>query len=284
MYSTLLAIVLILLSSQTNVPKEQDTQLAEYSYDSDGTQVAPIAIIRRGKLLDPILYREPENDAKVLPFLNLHYAKGSKFSVYKTGQRLGSVQLAGQTGGCYSDFTQRAKPVEKLVVEAPFYSLAISKDIVGSHTHLKRDPTKDEQSAFIEASRALISTAYSSVTSKTRSKVHKVIWTTGSTSGSPLLLGSISFIKEKNELWLFAILEQTDSKWRPAISEIHRIHDLEDRKDAIEENYLDQLDIDGDGIDEFFSTSTYYEGISYSAYGIRDGKWTKIFKGGYSGC
>ena len=249
MHSYLSSIVLPLLLLQANSPRQQDTQLAEYSETSGRPQISPIAVIRHGKLIDPILYREPGNDAKALPFLRLNYATGAKFSVYHSGQFLGAVQLASRSDGCYSDFIQGVEPIGKLHTEHLSDALATSREIVGSQPRHTRNATQSERTAFIEASRLLVSAAYPSVTPKTRYKVKKLSWTTASTSGSPLLTGSISFAKAKNEFWLFAIFESYDSKWHPAISEIHRIMDLEDRKDAVEENYLDQLDIDGDGVD-----------------------------------
>ena len=80
------------------------------------------------------------------------------------------------------------------------------------------------------------------------------------------------------------ILEQRDGEWQPAITKVHKVKDLEDRTDAQQEEYLDQLDIDGDGVDEIFTVSTYYEAYSFAVYRLRSGIWNNIYESGLGGC
>jgi hypothetical protein len=48
--------------------------------------------------------------------------------------------------------------------------------------------------------------------------------------------------------------------------------------------FVDSLDLDGDGVDEFITMRLFYENYRYQVYRIRRGKWQKIFETATFGC
>lgn len=128
-----------------------------------------------------------------------------------------------------------------------------------------------------------MSAKFPTVRTRTPFSIHHLTTTRAQADGNQFLIGSISFLRDGSDYWLFEVLKQTTSGWSPVIEHLQRSRDA-NRKDAIEEFFVDQLDMDGDGIDEILTSSTYYEGERYSIYSCRNGTWSRIFRSTYRGC
>jgi len=59
---------------------------------------------------------------------------------------------------------------------------------------------------------------------------------------------------------------------------------LEDYTANVEEDYMDQLDLDKDGVDEIVTISWYYKSWDYTIDRERKGMWQKVYQGGGVGC
>ena len=204
--------------------------------------------------------------------------------IWQSGQARGKLRLGGLQPGCDSDYTFHATPIGKTSFDKSQGAIASSQDIGPVHPNYRESATEAERAIFARVSQKALAKSHPSITPKTATKTHHLASTRTSSTGNPLLVGSISFLQQRIEYWLFVILEQQGGEWHPAITKIHKVKDLEDRTDAQQEEYLDQLDIDGDGIDEIFTESNYYEAYSFAVYGMRSGIWNNIYESGLGGC
>jgi hypothetical protein len=60
--------------------------------------------------------------------------------------------------------------------------------------------------------------------------------------------------------------------------------DLEDGKDSQSFRFVDQLDLDGDGIDELVVETIGYESEGFAIYKRQAGAWREVWIGGGAGC
>ena len=275
--------VLLTLPLHT-VAQSPDVQLAMFSIDTGSPVITPLAIVRDGKLIEPVIYSS--NDEKVADlFIRHHYPNGIKFEVRQAGENMGSVRIDHFNNGCELDFNFAVTPLTGTKLKRKIrQGLALSGEVSPAHPSFQRLANMDERKALVDLSRKYLTSHGHKITLKARIQIHDVVATKASASGWPLLVGSISFTQDKVEYWLFAILEEHAGEWGMGIAEVHPIQDLEDRKDAEQENFLDQLDINRDGVDEIFSFSTYYEAGSFAAYGLGGGVWKRIYKSHIAGC
>jgi hypothetical protein len=83
---------------------------------------------------------------------------------------------------------------------------------------------------------------------------------------------------------LLLVAERSNDQWKLALSSYHVSKDLEDGVDDIEEDFLDQLNLSGNGADEIVTMIGYYESWEYAIYRLERGSWKKIYQGGGGGC
>jgi hypothetical protein len=268
--------------------KGHEIEVAAVFSESGHFYVSPVAVLRDKRLSNPVLYQhshsEAENEQFVKRFIGLHYARNSKFFISQSGQALGEMRLGELQVGCDSDYNFDAKPTGPFRFDNSRGAIALSDDIGKPHADFRTQSAASERSQFALMSQQSLSKSHPSVTAKTRWVIHHLIGTKVAENGGRLLVGSISFLQKRREYWMFVVLEQHGQTWLPGVAEVHVIDDLEDRTDAQQEEFFDQLDVDGDGTDEIFTESTYYEAYSFDAYAPRNGAWKRIYASGLGGC
>ena len=58
---------------------------------------------------------------------------------------------------------------------------------------------------------------------------------------------------------------------------------LSPENEVLEDKLLSKVDIDGDGFPEIIYQNQEYEGMYYTIYSRKNGKWKKVYEGGYQG-
>ena len=114
-------------------------------------------------------------------------------------------------------------------------------------------------------------------------KVEKALVTAVDKDGAPLMIGSFSYKKEAEyDLSMVIVFEKT--KAVAEFSKFHVMKDLEAGTDYQGFRFVDQLDMDGDGVDELVFEVTGYEDEAFDIYKRYAGTWTKVWEGGDGGC
>jgi hypothetical protein len=85
----------------------------------------------------------------------------------------------------------------------------------------------------------------------------------------------------RHVLFLIAELRQ-DKIAQPACVEYDNYSEA-DKTGVYEKRFIDHLDLDDDGIDEFFIMATFYGGYQYEIYKRTNHRWQSIFRGGGGG-
>ena len=115
-------------------------------------------------------------------------------------------------------------------------------------------------------------------------KIEGIVLTDLSGDGKFEVVAVFSLRGRKLEHRLFTILSPAKDDWRVDLKLHTSSDDLEDLKDLSTPEFVGQLDLDGDGIDEVILRNSYYESWDYSIYGKKQGVWKKLHQGGGGGC
>jgi len=104
----------------------------------------------------------------------------------------------------------------------------------------------------------------------------------GSPMGAPRADVARGFKNARHDVSLIAKI--AESVATVEFARYHKTTDLADGKDSEDVRFVDQLDLDGDGVDEIVVGVTRYENEEFSIYHRTDGSWTQVHLGGQGGC
>ena len=79
---------------------------------------------------------------------------------------------------------------------------------------------------------------------------------------------------------LFMIFEPAGDQLKAALTWYHKGAEA----DAADRRFVDQLDLDGDGVSEVIAEGHYYESNDYFIYKKQRGQWRSVYQGGGGGC
>jgi len=84
---------------------------------------------------------------------------------------------------------------------------------------------------------------------------------------------------------LFAIAEQNQGRYELTLANLQIQRDVQDGTDITEREYVDQLDLDNDGLDEVVTSETHYESWSYTIWRFNTSHkvWQHAYTGGGGG-
>lgn len=115
-------------------------------------------------------------------------------------------------------------------------------------------------------------------------KIQQLTVTAVQPDGPRYLIGALSFTGDGVEHDVFLIGQVTGSKAIPELVRYHEMKDLQDDTDVDELRFVDQLDLDNDGVDEVVLEETGYENEEFEIYKRGDGSWKQVSTGGEGGC
>jgi hypothetical protein len=100
------------------------------------------------------------------------------------------------------------------------------------------------------------------------------------------LIGRFDVISKRSIHRLFAVAERVADEYALTLTDLNVQQGIEDEKDKVEQELLDQLDIDNDGHDEVITSVLHHEGWSYTIWRFnrKDGVWFASYTGGGGGC
>ncbi len=212
------------------------------------------------------------------------YKLGASYSVFAGGEQSGqaivkkiaplqcnssAAIVAANTSMHFSDTTM---------------ALATNAAAIQSHPNRQRDPMPQERLqairlAMIEFRKHGVSQALASEV-----KLERLIATQIDRDGREILSGSLTIKANKAEHRVFLVIGIARDSATTELVEYHRTTDLEDGKDSLGLRFVDQLDLDGDGVDEVIVEATGYESEGFLIYKRQSGTWKQVWVGGGGAC
>lgn len=251
-------------------PPEDDSDKSKPAIDT-------IAIVDGNKLIDPWARTSdiPGEVNKWIPhFDRTFFPKGRVYAIYEAGQRVDTATVVQpQSIGCDS-----LSAAVKLSTPGPARRVLGGGRPRDLHPNWQKAPTEAQKEAFLGLAQELL--APQGVAANQISVVNLVA-TRVDDHAPALLVGDITGGAQR----AFLIAEAArGGSYKVAISSLHDTSDDDEGVDE-HEQFLDQLDITGDGIDEIVSIGWYAGSWDYNIYRRNArGIWEKLYHGGGGGC
>jgi len=253
----------------------------------------------QGPILDPIaiydgsaLTRLPEedydkgepSDEEIDRFNKAYYTPGKQYPLLFGGSELGSATVVEPTGlGCVS-FAATVRT--SLPVPNGQYALAtIDLAGIGLHANWREKASAEQETEFLRAAADFLTSNGVKGVAATALRIKNLRVTRLGEKRPAALIGTIATYRDATtDHDLFLVLEQKQTSWEVRVASDHSSSDLEDHTDEINENFVDQINLTGEGTDEIVTIRGYYESWDYVVYMLGNGVWKTVYQGGGGGC
>ena len=248
-------------------------------YEANVT-IEPAFIYSRGVFSKPPI----DNDGAA-PFAREYFRAGRKYRLLSGGGDAGSVTVRKYLEpGCVG-LVAEATAETQARLGGRVQALATDSETVGRASASRRAPTEGERARSLELARAAYAKNRTPSALVAGMQVVNLTATDLDRDGKFELAGS--FLVEKkaggsavDAYTLFLIIEPQGDTYRTAWEWFHHGFEAE----YADRHFVDQLDLDGDGVGEVVVEGTYYESNDYVVYKREQGRWRPVYQGGGGGC
>ena len=212
------------------------------------------------------------------------YTIGQRYPLFQGGQRTGNVRVE-KIAPLQCDGSAAIVSLDQ-ATRLPAGGFALSASIEGTRAHAnpQRKPDLAERAAAIRAAAREFRKHGVPEASIPSMRASHLIATAVSPGGQSILIGDFSIKTGKALYSLFLAARMNGSSAITELASYHEQRDLEDGKDAQPTRFVDQLDLDGDGIDEIVVELIGYETEGFLIYKRQGGAWESVWAGGQGGC
>jgi hypothetical protein len=224
-----------------------------------------------------------ENKAAQKKFAQEYFAGGRTYRLISGGGEAGSVAVKKWSEGCNSVHAE-VTPSTSVRLGGQVKALATSSASLGKSASARRAPT--------DAERAAVMTLVNSIYSQNRTpaglissiKVTNLTATDLDGDGNYEFIGSFtSAAKNKFERDLFLITHQQGAAMRSDFAKFQAYQPPpEEFLSGID--FIDQLDLDGDGMGEVFATQAGFDAYAYLIFKKVGGRWRQVYQGMGDAC
>jgi hypothetical protein len=248
-------------------------------YEANVT-MEPVVIYERGAYVKPPI----DDDAGARAFTREFFRAGRQFRLLSGGGDAGVVTVKKNVEpGCVGISAEVSVETQARLggrVEA----LATDSAAIGRGASARRAPTDAERARAIELARAAYAKNGVPAPLASKMEVANLTATDLDRDGKFELIGSFA-VEKKSETapdayTLFLIIEPQGDTFKAAWEWFHHGYEGE----YADRRYVDQVDLDGDGVGEVFAEGTYYESNDYVIYKRQQGRWKPVYQGGGGGC
>jgi hypothetical protein len=247
--------------------------------------IDPIVLIRGSTLKEPP--HESDEDKKEAvalfdQFEKNQYNRGHRYSLLLGGSPLGiATVLEPADVSCFSTTAtvNLSVPIrqEKMVLAVN------STGGFGLHANWRMKASAEERAIFVGLAADYLGKSGVKNVQTSAINVDSLYATKLGPTEPDALVGNVTLKQETGLHQAFLLATKKDGKFSVALSSYHTATDSDDASQATE-SFLDQLDLDHDGVDEIITLFSYYESWEYGIYKLQHGKWERIYKGGGGGC
>jgi hypothetical protein len=232
-----------------------------------------VVLLRNGKLNQP--YTEYNEEAQ-RKFASEYFATGKNYRVTFGGGEIGSATITGFDMGC-NNIHATANLQDNGKMPPRLSALATDSDLLGRKASSRRPPTQPEREAMMK----LVNQVYGE--HQTAKPLFRLITTTNLTAtdldgdGKFEMIGSFviqTISGARRDLFLIA--DPAGKNFKVALEKFQAYRLPPEQFDSAID-FVDQLDLDGDGIGEVFVQQHGFDAYSYSIYKKTNGRWTHVF-------
>ncbi|HEX8557974.1 MAG TPA: hypothetical protein VF668_07740 [Pyrinomonadaceae bacterium] len=267
-------------SPAAGAPAGRVVVFAVEKYESR-VMIEPAFIYSGGAFVKP-----PTDDAGAAPFARSYFRAGRAYRLLSGGGDAGAVTVRKHLEpGCVG-LVAEATAETQARLGGRVQALATDSDTLGrGAAGSRRAPTEAERAAAVGLARAAYAKNGAPAALVALMQVVNLTATDLDRDGRAELVGSFLVEKKEGEsaadaYTLFLIMEPAGGAFRTAWEWFH--HGFEG--EFADRHFVDQVDLDGDGVGEVVAEGTYYESNDYVVYKRTQGRWRPVYQGGGGGC
>jgi len=238
--------------------------------------VDTIVVLKNGKFESP-----EDNDA----IANEHRI-GQELHLFFGGQAVGTARVLGPADQGCSGSMGEVDLSNSFKLKDGQYALASNSDNFHSHRAVRRSINPAERQILADLAARYYASAGLNPSLLKKIKIREAVATSIDSSNRINLIATITLRAPKAIHQIFVVARKHKNGYRFDLVNPYVQRDLVDEKDSQYEQYVDQLDVDGDGRDELITVTWYYENNDYriyKRYPDQDG-WYVFYTGGGGGC
>jgi hypothetical protein len=270
---SLAVLVLSLVASLTTAQTRKPTMVFAVSAESgDGSMDAVVMI--NGKQLRVPFTDEQKNRQKRIAAD--YFATGQTYRLIFGGGEAGSVKIKKWSEGCNSVHAEVGLSTSA-TLGGPVRALATSSDSLGKRASARRAPTEAERSAVMTLVKNIYRQNRTPANLIAAIKVTNLTATDLDGDGKYEFVGSFTSAAEnKFERDLFLIAKSQGTVMRADLAKFQAyqpppetfLHSID---------FIDQLDLDGNGVGEVFAIEGAFDGYSYVIFKKVGGRWREVY-------
>ena len=205
-----------------------------------------------------------------------YFAAGRKYRLIFGGGEAGSVTVKKWSEGCNSVHAE-VTPSTSVHLGGEVRALATNSDTLGKHANARRAPTETERAAVMILVKSIYKQNRTPANLISAIKVTNLTATDLDGDGKYELIGSFtSAAKNKFERDLFLIARSQGAAMRADLAKFQAyqpppegfLHSID---------FIDQLDLDGNGTGEVFVVQGGFDGYAYLIFKKVAGRWRQVY-------
>lgn len=287
-YSVRMAIVsLLVIGFSFSTILGQNAKSTIFAILNDGKALEPIAHIENKKLAAPV--NGSDEQAKKDAFAATYYKSKANYKLIFGGADAGivTVESSSSQSECASNLAQASVISKRTRLRGFVMGLATDVAPAKEGPGVRRLPTPEERSEVESLVKAEYMEQKFAKNKLVDIKYHNLTAMDFDGDGNAELVGSFFLPTPKQRALLFFIAwKDKEGKYRFGYKDFRTVKESEVMNEEIEtldtgvynELLLDVFDYNGDGVSEVFTVIQGFEGNTFNAYEIKDGKWVRAFE------
>jgi hypothetical protein len=245
------------------------------------TKIDPIVILDRGRYVQPPdgvdqdagRFHDTPASSK---FAADYYRSGRTYNLLFGGGRIGTATVTGRTSIMCISLAASVRLETSRKIGGWVMALAADSDSLGVAESSRRALSPDERSTVLNLVRSVYRRRGISLVDN-RITVTNLTAVDVDRDSNSELVGSFRIERDEKAYLLFLIVVKRAGNYR--IELVRYDEGLEKGED-----FVDALDLDGDGIGEVITQVSGSEVWVYAIYKRKAGRWQQVYKGGGGGC
>lgn len=259
-------------SGTSHAQTRKHTVILAVSAESGEVSVDAVAILEGKRLLSP--YNDEQKD-KQKAFGDEYFKKGTVYRLIFGGGDAGTATVNKWTEGCNNIHAQ-ATVSTSARLGGKVMALATNSEALGKHSVSRRPPTDAERAAVMTLMKSIYQRNRTPSTLMPAIKVTNLTATDLNGDGKYEMIGSFTLAaKNKFERDLFLIATPQGTAMRADFVKFQAYQPPpEGFLSSID--FIDQLDVDGDGLGEVFATAGGFDGYALLVFKKVGGRWRQV--------
>src|SRR2546423_2681461 len=251
--------------------RKQTVILAVQS-ESGEASLDAIGVLEAKKLRSP--YTDEQKDRQT-SFANDYFKKGTVYRLIFGGGDAGSATISKWSEGCNNIHAQ-ATVSTSARLGGKVMALATNSETLGKRAVSRRPPTDAERAAVLTLMKSIYQRNRTPASLMSAIKVTNLTATDLNGDGKYEMIGSFTLAaknKFERDLFLIAVPQGTGMR-----ADFVKFQAYQPPPEGFlwSIDFIDQLDVDGDGLGEVFATAGGFDGYSLLAFKKGGGRWREV--------